>query len=204
MINSDADAVVGRFGPETWIFVGSAGAAVLGSTYFAVVALWSRQWRSRPRQRLAGPKNEVVWHFGAIAVEASQTAYVDKLLRMEVDDEVEALAHQIHVLSKNVRKKHTALRRSFALFAAAPRWSWRDCAANWFGWREPAVPAVRVVRPVRAEPVARAPGSRMRSASDAGQEGGGRCVQLAGVGGDRGDVAVGSHDHRATGRQGAG
>jgi len=138
-------AVVREFGTETWVALGLMGIALLGSLASAVICLLSRHStgvrvggasQESTRGRLAnvrralggismshpigarlGPAN--IWFFEHIAAHAAEDpdGFLDHAKRVSRRVELEAMLHQVLVLSGNVKAKHVWANRAFVLTA---------------------------------------------------------------------------------------
>jgi hypothetical protein len=118
---SDLTAVAARFGPETWVSLGLTGLTLAGSVVSALLALWSRtastehlkEPPSRPGAQGEYPPR-VMWYFQFIAA-LDLDRFARQLAQVDQAYEIQALASQIHAVSKNVTKKHAWVNRGVLL-----------------------------------------------------------------------------------------
>ena len=118
VLSPDTATVAEGFGPLTWGLLIVFVIALLFSVAFALAALGPRGLKGSPSRSGDGPSltPERMWFFGSIAQEASATPYIERLRLLTLDDELEAMGHQIHKLAGNVRTKHRAVGFGFIAF----------------------------------------------------------------------------------------
>jgi hypothetical protein len=117
--------LLSQFGWETWLLLGLMCAALSGSILSAIICLWSRiDSREKLDEALREGgvdvkkaetyKPEYMYFFQFLSrLQASQLA--TRLSTLDQRFEIEALAHEIQILSGNVMKKHSWVNVGFAL-----------------------------------------------------------------------------------------
>lgn len=122
---TEVQSLVKLFGPETWILLFTAVAALIGATSSAARSLWSRHRRrvvedfQRLRMDPAVPDSyrpEGLWYFAELAHLPVETA-AERLRQCGSDAEVVALSYNAVMLSRNVLRKHRLLNAGWACTA---------------------------------------------------------------------------------------
>ena len=124
----DLAKILGRFGPDTWLFLILMGLCLLASIVSALVCLLSRifLWpgrdrvlrREKARVKTAEKYSPNVMMFFQSVSWLDHDKFQEQLKTVDKEFEVEALASQIYLLSKRVTTKHKAINYGFA-FAGA-------------------------------------------------------------------------------------
>ena len=122
---SDLDEILHTAGYLTWLFLAPMPVCLVGSIASALGCLWSRTFTKRKlHQYLAsvgtsredldtyGP--EAMWFFQMIAG-LDQKSFQERMLWVNREFEIRALASQISILSANVSKKHRCVNWGFVL-----------------------------------------------------------------------------------------
>jgi Pycsar effector protein len=124
----DLQATVSQFGYETWIFLTLTVCSLLLSIICVVACLISRfsaREQRRAFRRLGvladeldtyGP--EVMWFFGLVSA-LDRELFAARIQTVDASFQVRALAHQAHLLSRNVTRKHRWVNRGFLLVMMA-------------------------------------------------------------------------------------
>ena len=111
----EAGARAAVFGTDTWLLAVFTGAALLGSISCATLCLRSRLGKAVSR---AGQGPSDAWWFGSIA-RLDPAAFNTMLRSVDEDFELDALSHEISVVSRNVLVKHRWANRGWLLAAFA-------------------------------------------------------------------------------------
>ncbi len=124
---SDLKAVVGMFSTWTWSLLALMTLCLMASVISAICCLWSRTYSAEELQELVeaaqhpegdsaqyAPKE--MWFFQMVA-SLEERRFRATLEAVNGPFEIEAMASQIQVLSKNVRTKHRAVNAGFVLAA---------------------------------------------------------------------------------------
>ena len=130
MKQTELIAIMERFYFVTWVFLVLMVAFLLGSIVFSILCLWSRipifskQKNYSTKDSENGSKNdnnneepcpsEATLFFANISCLEKKT-YQDFMLKADREDEISALAFDIHTLSVNVNKKHKWVDLGFIL-----------------------------------------------------------------------------------------
>jgi len=124
----DAGKIIGRFGPDTWLFLILMCLCLVGSIVSALICLLSRIFllpkrdsvlrRERARVETAETYSPNVMLFFQSVSWLDHDKFQEQLKTVDKEFEVEALASQIHHLSKRVSTKHKAVNYGF-VFAGA-------------------------------------------------------------------------------------
>jgi hypothetical protein len=124
--SEDLGKILGVFGVETWLFLVAMVVTLAGSIMAALQCLRSRL--NDPveiRAQLDAASRSVdiddlppplLWFFGHIG-QLDRKRFAERLQRLTTFDEVEALASETWLLSRNVGRKHKWVNRGFLLTA---------------------------------------------------------------------------------------
>lgn len=120
--------IIGRFGPDTWLLLMLMCLCLVGSIVGALMCLLSRIFllpkrdsvlrRERARVKTAKKYSPNVMLFFQSVSWLDHDKFQEQLKTVDKEFEVEALASQIHHLSKRVNTKHKAVNYGF-VFAGA-------------------------------------------------------------------------------------
>ena len=124
---ADLRTLVASFSPWTWFFLGLMTLTMLGSIAAAMYCLWSRIYTEAQVQQLVEQarklsqdqevyKPTVMWFFQMVGALDPKT-FRQTLAKVDLDFEIDAMASEIQILSRNVRKKHGAANVGFLLAA---------------------------------------------------------------------------------------
>lgn len=123
----DLRAIVGSFSSLTWSLLALMVLCLIASVISAIWCLWSRIYSVRKLREFiadaqrakAGPAQfapKVMWFFQMVA-NLEQSQFRASLEAVDVSFEIEAMASEIQILSRNVRTKHRAVNAGFVLSA---------------------------------------------------------------------------------------
>jgi hypothetical protein len=115
-----------RFGPETWVFLGVAVAALVSALVCAAGCLWSFHGHAKEEFAHLGVnpddpttyRPEVLWYFGHLA-HLQLDAAAETLRRADQNFEAETLSYNVVDLSVKVLRKHRLVNAGWALTALA-------------------------------------------------------------------------------------
>jgi len=125
MKQGNLSTILSNFGVETWLLLALMCLALAGSILSSILCLWSRIYSK--------DKLDEILRSGGVDIERSETykpqfmlffqfisrlnaeQMAEKLAAVDERYEIEALAHETRILSKNVMKKHSWVNRGFAL-----------------------------------------------------------------------------------------
>ncbi len=121
----DLTPIIEQFNLITWLFLLLMCLTLAGSIISALACLWSRIYSRSDVERLlseAGVRIDNsttyaphrMWFFQLLQA-LDQEKFGERLLTVDEDFEIRAMASQIHALSINVSKKHTWVNRGFSL-----------------------------------------------------------------------------------------
>jgi hypothetical protein len=125
---SDLRGVIEVFGTETWVFLGVMVMTLIGSIGAALACLSSRIGIPQNLQNhIADVRSkegtvirpEIMWFFGMVAQLNDPRRFQERMRAMTVEDEINALASEIFLVSKNVLNKHQWLNRGVFLITIA-------------------------------------------------------------------------------------
>jgi hypothetical protein len=117
---------IDTFGPETIVLLTLFIATISLSIISAIRCLWSRHSDSTsfsfddsevstsPRESINKISAKHMWFFNKIR-KLDQNEFCNQLLKTNKEFEVEALANEIYILSKNVTKKHNWVNIGFSM-----------------------------------------------------------------------------------------
>jgi hypothetical protein len=122
-VNSSTAA---RFGPETWVFLGVAVAALVSALACAAGCLWSFHGHAKEEFARLGVnpddpttyRPEVLWYFGHLA-HLQWDAIAETLRGADQNFEAETLSYNVFDLSVKVLRKHRLVNAGWALTALA-------------------------------------------------------------------------------------
>jgi hypothetical protein len=123
---SDVAAAGARFGPETWLFLGIAVAALVSALVCAAGCLWSFHGNAKEEFAYLGVnpddpatyRPEVLWYFGHLA-HLQLDAAVEALRTADRNFEAQTLSYNVVDLSAKVLRKHRLVNAGWALTALA-------------------------------------------------------------------------------------
>ena len=120
----DLKDLVERFSPLTWSLLTSMTACLIGSIVSALNCLRSRIYTSAELAALIGqPEDggsyppERMWFFQFVGA-LNDVRFLSTLRHVDAGFEIEAMAAQAQLLSRNVHEKHRAVNRGFVLGGA--------------------------------------------------------------------------------------